>query len=225
MMRLIAILLSLVMTTVTLNAQNQQQEINTIKSNPDYLYATGTSTTSSEEASDNARDLLALEIEQWLTDNAVEAVESYVAKSRENLSQIHVKRGNLYRVFAYVKKADIMQLGKEDKVIAAAAVSIPAPPPYQPTIRERLMLNVSTFNELNDYVNAGREDGSIVDVGKYSNLPQTGLVYVFIHNPKKEIPACMKVTDGKALNLRTGREDRIADYRGCGAIWIKFNEE
>ena len=53
----------------TIFAQNEQKVINAIKSSKNFLYATGTSTVSSEEASNNAKDLLALEIEQWLQES------------------------------------------------------------------------------------------------------------------------------------------------------------
>ena len=241
------ILLSLCMTMCvgTLVAQNELQEINAIKSNMNFLYATGTSTKSGEEASNNARDLLNLEIEQWLKENSKEDIAGYIAKSRESQSQIQTKRGNLYRVFAFVKKKDILPYYKEEDVMVVGYVkpkeidvSINTPdkkpvqdspkpeiPSYTPTSRERVLMNISTFNKLNEYINSGREDGSVTDVGKYSNMPQTGLVYAFIHNKQGEIPACLKVTDGKALNLNTGKDDLISNYKGCGAIWIKLKNE
>ena len=47
-------------------AQNEVQDMNIIKCNSNYIYATGTSLTSNEEASQNAKDLLKAEIEDWL---------------------------------------------------------------------------------------------------------------------------------------------------------------
>ena len=87
------------------------------------------------------------------------------------------------------------------------------------------MLNIKTFSELNEYVNSGRADGSITQVGKYANLPQNEVVYVFIHNRKGEIPACIKMTGGKSINMKTGKEDVVSSYTGCGAIWIKIANE
>ena len=66
MMRRIILFLSLLMVSYALFSQNEQQEINAIKSDLNYLYATGTSIASEEEALENAKDLLVLEIEQWL---------------------------------------------------------------------------------------------------------------------------------------------------------------
>ena len=93
---------------------------------------------------------------------------------------------------------------------------------YIPNDKEKELLNIKTFIELNEYINEGRENENIVQVGKYSTLPTDGIIYVFIHNREGEIPACMKNEKGRTLNLSTGKEDQITNYKGCGAIWIRF---
>jgi hypothetical protein len=93
---------------------------------------------------------------------------------------------------------------------------------YIPNDKEKALLTIKTFIELNEYINEGRENENIVQVGKYSTLPTDGIIYVFIHNREGEIPACMKMENGYTLNLSTGEEDYITSYKGCGAIWIKF---
>lgn len=239
-------------------AQNKQKEINAIKSNKNYLYATAMSKESSEEASNNSKDLLALEIEQWLKESKADDVAGYVAKSREKLSVINTRRGSLYRVFAYVRKKDILPYYKEEEVIKVDFVeplyedsvevktnqdSQPTDTSpssvveaiendireqitlYKPTEKEIEMLGVHTFMALNDYINQGRKEGSIIEVGKYSTMPQTGLAYVFIHNRQSEILACIRLTDGELLNLGTGIKDSFSYYKGCGAIWIKLKNE
>ena len=277
MMRNVIILFCIFLFATHLFAQNEQQEINEIKSSLNFLYAMGTSKISGEDASTNAKDLLVMEIEQWLKENAADCVTGYVAKSRENLSLIKTKRGNLFRVFAYVKKKDVLPYYKEESVMVVDIVGVSADKnankdtanvkvdslgvkkstafinslpnvedknsenntvqtntpkntdarvlAYVPTQQESLMLGVSSFNELNTFINSGREAETIIAVGKYSNLPQQGLVYVFIHNKQGQIPACMKVVDGKAINLRTGLVDKMSNYKGCGAIWIKYKND
>lgn len=251
-------------------AQNVQQEINAIKSNLDYLYATGTSITSEDEAYNNASDLLVLEIEQWLKENTKDNIAGYIAKSRDCLSQIATKRGKLYRVLAFVKKKDILPFYKEDEVIVVDYMHSPEPnndnvspkscddmtttsqnsssastdscPSMQNcndvlydttkshyssishahTIREKEILKLNSFMDLNEYINNGRKNETIVDVGKYSNLPKNGLIYVFIHNKQGEIPAVLKMTNGVFINLASGKVELLSNFKGCGAIWIKF---
>lgn len=248
-------------------AQNEQQSINEIKANRNYLYATGTSATSEEEALDNAQDLLALEIEQWLRSKGTDDMAGYIAKSQDCRSMIRTRRGKLYRVFVFVKKKDVLPYYKEEDVMVVGFVdsankqeepnavdSVYRETPdtiqtqqatsdssktsplqmveatatdssYIPTPEERAMMKVQNFTELNDYINRGRECESIVEVGKYSNMPTAGIVYVFIHNRQGEIPACLKVTNGVAINMTSGERDIISRYKGCGAIWIKLKNE
>ena len=101
----------------TLSAQNEQAQINDIKRSLDFLYATGTSTRSVEEASANALELLSLEIEQWLQEKGTGDFSGYIAKSKQNVSEIKTKRGSLNRVFAYVKKNDILPYKDEESVM------------------------------------------------------------------------------------------------------------
>jgi hypothetical protein len=254
-------------------AQNEMQTINSIKSDVNYLYATGTSANNATEATEIARELINLEIEQWLKEQAVEDAAGYIAKAKESLAQIDTRRGNLYRVFVYVKKGDIIPYKENEQVLVSElsqqaktpttptpptpdvattpttpettptspatpeADPTPAPAPvqtaptpveapvYTPTTHERILLSITTFNDLNAYINQGRESGFVTNVGNYKNLPQTEDCYVFIHNREGQIPALMKWSDTKAINLSTGREDQISNYKGCGAIWIQLKKE
>ena len=259
----------LLFSLCSLKAQNEQQQINEIKRDTSFIYATGTSSVSGEDASSNAKDLLALEIEQWLKSCSVDSIAGYVAKSKENSAQIRTQRGKLYRVFAYVNKADILPYYKKESVMVVDLVAQEEPTPpltdslatttkakvdtlasdsaetvketkqsiekpadvlpptesvYTPSPKEQEMLAIRTFAALNDFVNQGRTTGSITQVGKYSNLPATDKVYVFIHNREGNVPACLKIEDGTCSNLATGKPDFISNYKGCGAIWIMIKD-
>jgi hypothetical protein len=56
-------------------------------------------------------------------------------------------------------------------------------------------------------------------------LPATEACYVFIHNREGDIPAHIKWQGAKAVNMATGQSDSIQNYKGCGAIWIQFNDK
>jgi len=254
-------------SSLFVHAQNEMKEINGIKSNINFLYATGTSSLSAEDAANNAKDLIALEIEQWLKENASDNITGYVAKSKENLSQIKTRRGNLYRVFVYVKKADVLPYYKEEDVMVVdfvepqkveksdtSIVVLPAAdvkdsipvvannnvyevvdsevtnvinpePQYSLSIKEKKLLTLYSFSELNDYINQGRESQNIINVGNYKNLPSAGLYYIFIHNREGKIPAYIKMDNSKFINMVTGKDDAITNYKGCGAIWIQLKQE
>jgi len=115
----IAVLLALFVGAIpTLAQEDKNAEINKIKRSRDYLTVTGTSMVSAEEASENARMLIDVEIEQWLQENAEGDITGYVAKSKENLAVIETKHGSLFRAFVYVKKKDILPYYDDETVMA-----------------------------------------------------------------------------------------------------------
>ena len=118
LMRIVVSLVLFAWAIPTLAQEDKNAEINKIKRSRDYLTVTGTSMVSAEEASENARMLIDVEIEQWLQGNAEGDIAGYVAKSKENLAVIETKRGSLFRAFIYVKKKDILPYYEDETVMA-----------------------------------------------------------------------------------------------------------
>lgn len=117
-MRVAILILQLACVVPALAQEDKNAEINKIKRSRDYLTVTGTSMVSAEEASENARMLIDVEIEQWLQENAEGDIAGYIAKSKENLAVIETKRGSLFRAFIYVKKKDILPYYENETVMA-----------------------------------------------------------------------------------------------------------
>lgn len=117
-MRIAVLLVLFAWSIPTLAQEDKNAEINKIKRSRDYLTVTGTSMFSAEEASENARILIDVEIEQWLQENAEGDIAGYVAKSKENLAVIETKHGSLFRAFIYVKKKDILPYYENETVMA-----------------------------------------------------------------------------------------------------------
>ena len=117
-MRIAVLLVLFAWSIPTLAQEDKNAEINKIKRSRDYLTVTGTSMVSAEEASENARMLIDVEIEQWLQGNAEGDIAGYVAKSKENLAVIETKHGSLFRAFIYVKKKDILPYYENETVMA-----------------------------------------------------------------------------------------------------------
>lgn len=185
--------------STSLLAQNEQERINNIKKSLDFIYATGTSMNGSEEASSNAKELLSLEIEQWLKENAKGAHTGYVAKAVQNMSEIETKRGNLYRTFVYVKKSDILSFGAEDNILMVTIASdssskkmdtlsistshttpmrdiAPNDMPhysaitsFSPTLAEKELQTIRNLTEINAFIAKGSKEGTIRAYGKYDS--------------------------------------------------------
>ena len=118
LMRVAIQLLLFACVVPALAQEDKNAEINKIKRSRDYLTVIGTSMVSAEEASENARMLIDVEIEQWLQENAEGDIAGYIAKSKENLAVIETKRGSLFRAFIYVKKKDILPYYENETVMA-----------------------------------------------------------------------------------------------------------
>lgn len=231
---------------LTCIAQGSQREINEIKKSKHYVYAMAASANSKEEATESAKALLMLEVEQWLKEEKKDDVAGYVAKVKNNTAQIETQRGKLYRVFVYVAKKDILPYYNDEEIetvksgnvnkltvktepqtIPAATVEkIEQPNVTQVTLTatEKQMLTIDKFADINAYISENKANGKIGDCGKYTTMPKDADVYMFVYNKQGEVCAKIKKTGAELLNMNTLQRDDIANYKGCGAIWIKMKE-
>lgn len=232
-------------TFLQLNAQdavvNAVQEINKIKRSSEYIFAEST-TQDWSEALENAKTLLVSQIELWVKSELKDNESAgYVAKAGNHIFEIKATRGQLYRAFVYVKKSDLMPYSESDQVLvvpvnkeAEMTVSlveqkenneeevIVAKPKYEPSEFEKTMLNVSSANSINSYIKELQSSNKIGAFGKYAEMPKDGDCYLFVYNPQGEIPAYLYRKDSKYINLKTGEEDEIKNYKGCGAFWFQL---
>ena len=63
------------------------------------------------------------------------------------------------------------------------------------------------------------------DYGKYKTLPSDGTAYLFVYDHQGEVAAVLKRMPGKTINLQNLENDNIENYKNCGAIWIRLNEQ
>ncbi len=227
---------------LSLYAQDNQKEINNIKKSKHYVYASATSTTSKEEAAQSAKDLLLLEVEQWLKDEKKDDVVGYVVKVKNSSLQIETQRGKLYRVFAYVAKKNVLPFYKDEEIESvrkdtvkteqqntpvAATPKVEQLAVAKPTLtpEEEKMVKIDQFDDLNAYVAGLKASGAISDYGKYATMPKDSDIYLFVYNTQGEICAKIKRFSSESLNMSTWKKDDVTNYKKCGAIWIKMKEQ
>lgn len=214
---------------LALHAQDRQKEINDIKKSKRYVYASATSTISKEEATHSAKDLLMLEVEQWIKDEKKDDVAGYVVKVKNCTSQIETQRGKLYRVFVYVAKKDVLPYFQDEEVtnvktgITSTVENLAAEPRLSAS--EEKMLQIQTFDHINAYIQARKADGTLADCGKYATWSKNENVYLFVYTPQAKVCAIIKAFNSELVNMSTLQADSMANYKGCGAIWIKMNEQ
>lgn len=236
MRKYVILLLSILSTVCYSQVTSQTKEINAIKADSCFLSAEST-VKDWETAYDNARILLSREIEDWLNSQGIKEISGVIANSNEHILEIKTTRGSLYRAFVYVKKSDLLAYTDKSKVMV---VDIPIVKDsidvrldsldqitektenFARTDIENDMLLIKEATDIKSFILANQQSGKISVYGKYSNLPEDGVFYIFIYNKEGKVPACLKYSNGACVNLETGKREIISDkYQGCGAIWFK----
>ena len=231
-------LLSAIMGSYAQQTEDQKKEINKIKKSSLYLYAE-TTMPDKEEAMATAIDILQREAQKWVnekrkkkeTDADWDLVMTNVTQS---YNQIELPRGNMYRAFAYVKKSDILTTKnvivsdlenpapEEETAEEATAESPKAQPAELPEAVKRL-LALEKYEELPPCVDALKEEGLITEYNRYASLPNPDDYVLIIYNRTGEIEAIL--SEGpERTNMRTGRTDGVANYKGRGAIGVKLSK-
>lgn len=89
---------------------------------------------------------------------------------------------------------------------------------------EKAFAAVSQFNSVKPIVERIRQDGRLIDYGKYKDMPSEGICYLFVYDKSGIVEAVLR-RDSTMLNLRTQQEDDIDNYKGCGAIWLRMKQQ
>ena len=281
MKRITTILLLLCIVLMASALDKRQTKINSIKKSKEFLYSDITMS-SREDANSQAVELLQNEIITWAKDRAENKKAAHVSPIEINklIDTIMVRRANMYRVFAYVKKVklvplfdewnlvlldgqdsddgnDIEGLPEEDKKEQAYQSEDTEPkespepvdtvksqtPEKKDTIANKDIRTVlrnsfwgkkggvieqikkaKNFFELKQIMEPLKEKGDIKAYGKYATAEKPEECYLVVYDPAGNIKALLGKGDKVRQNLKTGKDDSIKNYRGCGAIWFTINE-
>ncbi|MBR1394160.1 MAG: hypothetical protein IJ559_00690 [Prevotella sp.] len=87
------------------------------------------------------------------------------------------------------------------------------------------ILAVRSFYDLKSVMVPLKLNGEITKLGKYRTMREPQKSYLIIYDTDARIRAVLGPgTDRQRKNLRTGYNDSIYNYGGCGAIWFQLNE-
>jgi hypothetical protein len=86
------------------------------------------------------------------------------------------------------------------------------------------ILHAKNFFELREIMEPLKERGDIVDYGKYASMKNPADCYLIVYDPAGNICAWLDKGSDTRRNLKTGKEDTVKNYRGCGAIWFIIKE-
>lgn len=89
---------------------------------------------------------------------------------------------------------------------------------------EKAFAAIRQFDSVKPIVDKIRQEGKLIDYGKYKDMPSEGLCYLFVYDKSGIVEAVLR-RDSTMLNLRTQQEDDIDNYKGCGAIWLRMKQQ
>ena len=134
MKKRIVCILSIIMVVSTLWAQNSISDINRLKRDKDYLYGEATLDTK-EAALQLAYEMLEVEIKNWALNKNANISSVLASKVYEYADTIVLKRHNMVRAFAYVKKSNLKTV-KGKKFTVDVNKDIPLSKPLSDTSQE-----------------------------------------------------------------------------------------
>ncbi len=236
--RITAVALSAVALFSSVSAQtsveDQKKEINKIKKSSSYIYAEAT-LADKQAAIDLAKDILYQNVNEWVSkqkkfagSNSVVTVNTSYA-----VDDMTLPRGNMYRAFMYVKKSDIipasnvtvtetpeMQVAADGRLSSKVEV-IAGNPKASAVVSE--LLKAENTGQLSAVLKQLKQQGKVSDYNKLSALSQPEGYFMVIFTREGNIEAVL--SDGAdRVNMKTGQADKIANYKGCGAIGVKINK-
>ena len=223
------------------------EQINAIKKNIEYLYGEATMP-KIEDAVSLSYEMLQQEILDWAAARVTRPIERVSAKDINKLvDTLMVKRADMYRVFAYVKKSSLVPLFREYGIVLRDSLDFvmsntqssrsnipPSAPPTSGVKRDSSTSSVGKsvieqikgakdFFALRAILPALKEKGLITDYGKFASAENPEDCYMIVYDPAGNIRAILGMGEEVRQNLKTNQADSLDNYRGCGAIWFTLN--
>ena len=206
----------------------KKTKINDIKKSSDYLYCDVTMADRGEALA-TVEEMLEQTVNEYVAQQKkrFQSSESIVTLNRNYcIDTLSMKRGNMFRAFAYVKKNDI--LGGKNVTVngnrqqAQSSQPQPALSPARQAVYGRLKA-LERFDQLEAAVKELQSRGHVADYGKYAQVDNPEKYVLVIYDREGRLRAIL--SDGaQRTNLRTGQSDTVANYAGCGAIALRVKD-
>jgi hypothetical protein len=215
-MRKFILLVSVWYISLNVSAQNftTNRQINALKLDTTLIYAEATMK-ELKNAELDANALFDMKVSEWIEQTYKDEEIKYdLSEIRRHRKELHMLRSNLYyRVFIYIYLNDIEVERLQPKVKEGKFIL---------NEEELEMVTLDSFYKIEPYIKLLENKGKLKAYGKFKNLPNNDLCYLFIYNKEGEIVAVMKHTADKVINLKTLEQDIVTNYKNCGAIWFQL---
>ena len=209
------------------NSEEAKKTINSIKKNSQYIYAEATAATQ-QDANDLAEEILYEEINSYVASKKKMRINPKIVinNRKELVSSLALPRGNMFRSFIYVKKSDVLAVENSEMIgnktsngETAAATTTPVVSTVTPVYADEVkqVMACSTFDEVKNLMTKLKSEGKIRHFGGYASLEDPDPYYLAIYNRQYQIVAVLTPGPNRT-NTKTGEEDKVTNYKGCGAV-------
>lgn len=193
-----------------------KEKMYSIKKDAAYMYVDVTSETQ-QLASSRAESALYQDINRMAKRMQARPVTGQALKSKVNI--ITMPRGDKYRAFAYIRKADAVSGASAP---AGAPSAQPVVSQHREVVTSRL-LALKSGGEIRGCVSKLKEEGHLESFNVYRNIGNPTQYVLIVYDQQGGIQAIL--SEGpQRKNMRTGAADDIANYRGMGAIGVKIRK-
>ena len=209
------------------NSEEAKKTINSIKKNSQYIYAEATAATQ-QDAKNLAEEILYEEINSYVASKKKMRINPKIVinNRKELVSSLALPRGNMFRSFIYVKKSDVLAVENSEMIgnktsngETAAATTTPVVSTVTPVYADEVkqVMACSTFDEVKNLMTKLKSEGKIRHFGGYASLEDPDPYYLAIYNRQYQIVAVLTPGPNRT-NTKTGEEDKVTNYKGCGAV-------
>lgn len=173
-------------------------------------------------AMERAVQALWREVDQY-SDTTNKTVVSSAAVT-DKMKKVVVARGDQFRAFVYVKKADVIVPASENVLAQVPSrpekvTAAPEPSGQKDGFIEQLN-QIGTLSELQPFLVQKKEEGVVLNYNRYAALEDASPYYIVIYSLDRTIVAILSPGREERINLKTNRPDSLDNYKGYGAIAV-----
>lgn len=221
---------------------SDSKKINKIKRDNQYLYAEATMK-DADEAYEAALELLNGYIDEYVqTKKKFNSSDNIIIKDMgSNTERLQMQRGELTRVFVYVKKSDIIpaenstireNAGKKEEPQMVATVgeeeqlepdtSLRLEKAWQQTLIDEL-LTLRTIIEAKSRLNYLKTEYKVKRVGTPDSCRDKAAAYWVIGDESGNLITVLGMGSSERVNFKTMQMDSLDNYQGASAIWFTMS--
>lgn len=214
-MKKICLLLAFLIPLVGLKAQenqNSKERISQVlQSEENFLYADQTCATV-EQALERAQAILMREVDAYLKQSG-EDDEIVKGAVTEQMVTITVQRGDKYRAFVYINKAELgAETPAAEEVVVQQTDTVQVVETTTPTQGNDVLGQIAAMSsrlQVYDYICQLQKEGEKISFFEHPDADEQANMYLILYKRGGKIDAILTPTDGQGvrLNLATGQPD------------------